>query len=242
MSSSLQAVSPFVKSVSFGVLPQHSALYLLQLDYDALGYHDDLFVQLGIYFPPTVQRSAIKRKAEFLAGRLAVSHLISRRFNVQNSYVAIGDDRSPVWPTGLIGSISHTSNTAVCLLGLQSKISLLGVDIEDRMSSQTVDDIKGIVVSAKEERRCALCLSLALNDVIAIVFSAKESLFKSLYPKVLAYFDFFAAELVSIDMHQQLIVFALTKNLCDEYREGDRFSCYFELRKAHILSYVFADQ
>ena len=233
--------NPFVNKVSFDLLSQHSAISLLQLDYDVSFYCDELYVELGVFFPPTIQRSAVKRKAEFLAGRLAALYHIQHCFDACDGYVAIGQDRSPVWPKGIIGSLSHTRHEAVCLLGRQSDIALLGVDIEDRMSSQTIDDIKNMVVSGREEQLCSASF-FALNDVIAIVFSAKESLFKSLYPKVLAYFDFFSAEMISINIHEQSLVLVLTKSLCDEYCEGDRFVCYFHLQDSHVLTFIYANK
>ena len=53
-----------------------------------------------------VARAVPARRAEFAAGRRA-AHRAMERLGVPAAPVAMGSDRAPVWPPGVIGSISH---------------------------------------------------------------------------------------------------------------------------------------
>ena len=55
--------------------------------------------------------------------------------------------------------------------------------------------------------------ALPFNELLTLTFSAKESLFKALYPQVRCYFDFLDARMVAVDMQRQTFVLALLKTL-----------------------------
>ncbi|SUI55146.1 Uncharacterised protein [Serratia marcescens] len=55
--------------------------------------------------------------------------------------------------------------------------------------------------------------TLPFNELLTLTFSAKESLFKALYPQVRCYFDFLDARMVAVDTQRQTFVLALLKTL-----------------------------
>jgi 4'-phosphopantetheinyl transferase EntD len=91
------------------------------------------------------------------------------------SEVPRSTQRYPVWPPGIVGSISHDLEFVAAAIGLSSQVTGIGIDIEpgERLSP----DIGAIVASADE--------SLAFCDMAfyaKAVFSIKEDVFKAAYP------------------------------------------------------------
>ena len=168
-------------------------------------FRDEDFNTGGIYFPPALYPAAQKRKAEYLAGRLAARHAMAG-LGLPLQPVLSAEDRSPCWPEGVTGSISHRSAdgavTAFCLLGHQSVVRRLGVDSETVMSAEVCQAVKGQFTDHAEQ---SLLVAESNQKVIplpalyTLLFSAKETLFKALYPEVRCYFDFLDAELTGFN-------------------------------------------
>ena len=55
--------------------------------------------------------SVDKRKREFAAGRLCARRLLAE-FGITDFPVRVADDRQPLWPESLVGSITHTTGIA----------------------------------------------------------------------------------------------------------------------------------
>ena len=160
-------------------------------------------------------RAATKRKAEHLAGRLAAAHAL-REYGI-STVPGIGQNGAPQWPDGLAGSISHTSS---CALAVVSQNALTGIDGEVILSSEEAEDIKDGIINADEEvllRCCSLPFALALT----LVFSAKESLFKALYPVAKTMMGFDSACVTALD--EKHMTLALTRPLAG-FDKGDTFS------------------
>jgi len=190
--------------------------------------------------PDTIRRSKTKRKAEFLAGRLSASYHLFKRFGINES-VGIHEDRSPIWPLEILGSISHTNDKAICLLSAVKDSTLLGVDIENIMSIETVNDIKGLVVFSEEEKEF-ISSGFNLIELTSLLFSAKESLFKALYPKVKSFFDFSSANAIRVNSIDKIITLELTVDLCSEYIKGDLFICHYSMNSRHVITYIYEEK
>lgn len=94
------------------VLPQ--ALWLsTQFDPGQLAADD--FQRSGIEAPPSIQRSVAKRQAEFLAGRLCARAALQQLQRL-DWVPPIGDDRAPIWPEHICGSITHSSGRAAAIV------------------------------------------------------------------------------------------------------------------------------
>ncbi len=116
-----------------------------------------------------------RRSAEFRAGR-ACAHAALRGLGVSGT-VTRRPDRSPHWPQGSIGSISHCAHLAVAVATTDRELSGLGVDVEEDLDISV--DLDPLLFTTQERQvvRTTEYLPLA-----AILVSAKESAFKSWYP------------------------------------------------------------
>lgn len=147
-----------------------------------------------------VRNAVAKRKAEFLAGRYLAGCLLDS--NGLPGSLATGVHRQPLWPEGWVGSITHARDAAAVIIAQESRVSALGIDLEHWLSDRLAEDIRASIVSHEE------LLALAawpLFEALTLAFSAKESVFKALYPKVGRYFDFSAARIVALDTRRSVL-------------------------------------
>jgi 4'-phosphopantetheinyl transferase EntD len=186
--------------------------------------------------PITIQHSVNKRQADFLAGRYAAKSILTQ-FGINNIDVPIGVHRSPVWPKNINGSISHTHDRAICIASTNYAHKFIGCDIELLISNQTRVEIGDSIIDNYEKE----ILIKAFNDVniaYVIVFSAKESLFKALYPTVNEYFDFDTAQLVDIDIKNQRFKIKLVKPLHSILPKGKVFLGYYFIGNGVVTTVV----
>jgi enterobactin synthetase component D len=106
--------------------------------------------------------------------------------------VLVGTYRDPVWPHGIVGSITHTSDLAAALVAWADRTDGVGIDAEHIRHAPELEAHVPIV----EERRWLdeTEPSVRARELIAL-FSAKEAVFKAFYPRVGRFFGFDAASL-----------------------------------------------
>lgn len=153
------------------MLTHHSAFNGIQ----RIDFQPDTFTPRDLLWLPhhaKLAQAGRKRQAEHLAGRIAAVHALQAYG--EKAVPDIGDNRQPLWPAGLYGSISHCEQTAVAVVDSAP----VGIDIETVFSPTLADELAGMVASEAELtvlRACSLSFPLALT----LAFSAKESLYKA---------------------------------------------------------------
>ncbi len=173
--------------------------------------------------PSPIAEAPFARQQEFLAGRKAADEAL-KAIGVDTPMLPIGAHRSPVWPVGIAGSISHKAQWAIACAQKQSQYRYLGVDIEQPLSLCVANSVASVCADEDEKamltRRVHLALkgdvkaslSAAQSDDWALqvtaLFSAKESLFKAVYPEVGQYLEFSDAKLIAWQQEAQVMWFA----------------------------------
>lgn len=157
-----------------------------------------------------------KRRTEFLAGRLcAYRSLLAMGVVVE--YPLPVKDRLPVWPSGVVGSISHCASMAVAMTAQACRFHALGIDVETMIAPSTAGEIQHSV-GCDGELTCLARTIPCHAEALTLLFSAKEALYKALYPLVRRFKDFHAAEIV--DCEAKSLVLRLTQDWSDEWRSG----------------------
>ncbi|WP_349572427.1 4'-phosphopantetheinyl transferase family protein [Azotobacter salinestris] len=139
-------------------------------------------------------RGAAKRQAEYLAGRLCARQALQRLTGTP-SVPAVGEDRAPQWPAGVVGSITHGAGWAAALVGQADTWRGLGLDTELLLPTGRAGRLAGQILTAAELSRLPDTPE-AQAWLASLTFSLKESLFKALYPLVRRRFYFEHAELL----------------------------------------------
>lgn len=125
-----------------------------------------------------VTRAIPRRRAEFAAGRAAARAALAQLGEPPEAIPA-GLDRAPIWPRGVVGSISHAGAVAIAVAAriADSGIAALGVDVEpDRPLSP---DLIGDIADDAEIARLA---PLPAPAAALRIFSLKEAAYKAQYP------------------------------------------------------------
>lgn len=79
---------------------------------------------------PATLRMRDTRRVEFAAGRAAARAAMTDQ-GLPQTAIPMGPDRAPHWPAGLYGSIAHCDRAAVAIVAPRTKVSGLGIDIEE---------------------------------------------------------------------------------------------------------------
>jgi 4'-phosphopantetheinyl transferase EntD len=177
-----------------------------------------LFSEFNINFPPSIERSVTRRRAEFLAGRIAAKRALAL-LGVGDFHVGVGTHRNPIWPVGILGSITHNSHTAVCAVARMKSVSALGIDLEHQVSLGTANNIKQSIIDRTEEAVLRK-IPIPFETAFTLAFSAKESLFKAIYPDVGRYFDFDSAKICQVDVNRNRFLISLRHNLSSRFVRG----------------------
>lgn len=187
-----------------------------------------------------LQRAVPIRCAEHLAGRLAARQALLLLGGTA-PFPAIGRHRQPLWPAGIIGSISHTRQRALATVAKSSgSMAGLGIDLEPQLSSQQAHEIADTVMQ-NLEREIASNSGLPFEQAVTLVFSAKESLFKALFAHVGDWFDFSAAVITDISPGSQRFTLRLAQALTPELPAGMAFSGHWRDMHGDIMTLLRFD-
>jgi enterobactin synthetase component D len=172
--------------------------------------------ELGVVLPDEIHRAVPKRLAEYVAGRwcaLTAIRAIEPRFDGQIPT----DDRAPRWPAGIVGSITHTAHFAWAVVAPSAQLRSVGIDAESLPSPDGVDAIRSVATSPDDAPPKIDRIDEATH--YALLFSAKESLFKCLHPLVRRMFWYEDAGL-SFDHDAGRFHAVLRIDLDAEFRRG----------------------
>jgi len=222
---SSDAVSAFIAPSSFPNLGCENDIILVGCDFSLGQYQQSLFSELNIPFPASLSRAVPKRQSEYLAGRYAAIEALAR-LGVTTRHIPTGEHRSPVWPKGILASITHTATTAFCVAASKQNIKYLGIDHENWLTPASVEQVKTSIINDREEQLLKRT-DMPFEQAFTLVFSAKESLFKALYPAVGYYFDFSAAEITALNPAGHSFVLQLTQSLAPTLNAGASFTGKF---------------
>lgn len=170
-----------------------------------------------------------KRKTDHLAGRIAAAHALSALND--RTIPPIGASGEPIWPANISGSITHSATQAMAV-ATRNQHALIGIDCEAILDESEAYEIKDGVIDTEEEAmlsRSGYPFALALT----LAFSAKESLFKALFPRVQEYMGFDCARVTRLD--NKTLVLALTKD-AGPFSKGKPFTLAWKMINTQVCT------
>jgi enterobactin synthetase component D len=148
--------------------------------------------------PSRLKDAVWRRQADYVSGRLCAQEALNR-LGAAALNVASGQDGCPVWPSGIVGSITHSNGFAFAAVAWESRARSLGLDTETLMSSATAKEIAPLITTPLEYQNLSR-LPISEPLLTTIIFSVKETIFKCLYPLLKFRFDFTDVEVTAIDI------------------------------------------
>lgn len=226
---------PFILSIKQLPFDEFAASCFV-CEFDSSFYSDALAIQvLGIDIFNKLSKAVISRKAEFLAGRLLASTMMNA-LKIKSEIIDIGTNRVPIWPVNIKGSISHFDEVVICSICTDKRLKRIGIDIEGHSNNISEDLMEAIMNQA--EKKLAHNHGIIERHAFSLFFSAKESLFKALYPEVNHYFDFDAAEIIKINTELQTFEISLNYDLSLIHQKGVSFNGKYLLSDEQVITLI----
>ncbi|MER7008109.1 4'-phosphopantetheinyl transferase superfamily protein [Dactylosporangium sp. NPDC000555] len=140
-----------------------------------------------------VAGSVEKRRLEFTTARHCARQALAG-LGVPPVALLSGPKREPLWPSGIVGSITHCSGYRAAVVAWDRDIASIGVDAEPNGPLPT-----GVLASiALDGERARVEQLLAQRPEVRwdrLLFSAKESVYKTWYPLARRWLDFDEADI-----------------------------------------------
>ncbi|MEM9433532.1 MAG: 4'-phosphopantetheinyl transferase superfamily protein [Pseudomonadota bacterium] len=138
-----------------------------------------------------IARAVPKRRREFYWGRVA-AHQAMADHGLAPVAIPAGQDRAPIWPDGISGSIAHSDTVCIAAVTKTRLIAQLGLDVEPATPLEA--NLVDTVCTAQE---CAWLQAQQNSGIIAKqIFSAKEAVYKAQYAFTGTVIDFQDVNLV----------------------------------------------
>jgi 4'-phosphopantetheinyl transferase EntD len=131
-------------------------------------------------FPEEVKsmgRPVEKRRREFVTGRACARRALEQ-LGVGPTPIPTGERGEPVWPGGVVGSITHCRGYRACAVARDHELASVGIDAE--VHEPLPDGVLDSVSSPVERHRLASEGADACLD--RVLFSAKEAVYKAWFP------------------------------------------------------------
>jgi 4'-phosphopantetheinyl transferase EntD len=124
---------------------------------------------------PAVRNAVPKRVEEFAAGR-ACAHRALAALGCAPAPLPKGENRSPVWPHGITGSITHTHGHCAAAAAWRQDIMSIGIDAE--IIGRVGEDMLRLICTTAERERLAALNHDQRAEAATLIFSAKEAFYK----------------------------------------------------------------
>lgn len=126
-----------------------------------------------------VAQAVPKRRREFARGRVNARQALAA-LGVPNVCLLVGAQREPLWPEGIVGSITHDHALCVVAVARREHYSGLGIDVEP--DEPLGPEIAARIWSPAEAEEAARRVDMTPALASRLVFSAKEAFYKCQFP------------------------------------------------------------
>ncbi|ARX81898.1 4'-phosphopantetheinyl transferase [Streptomyces alboflavus] len=138
----------------------------------------------AVLFPEEVAyvaKAVPKRQREFTTARHCARTALAR-IDVPPGPILRGDKGAPVWPEGVVGSMTHCLGYRAAVVARAGAVISVGVDAEP---AEPLSD-PGVLELVSDEKERAALAALAVTEPAVpwdrLLFSAKETVYKAWFP------------------------------------------------------------
>jgi 4'-phosphopantetheinyl transferase EntD len=142
-----------------------------------------------------VARAVESRQREFATAR-SCARAAMARLGMPEVAVGSGTRGMPQWPEGVAGSITHCTGYRGAAVALKEDVVSLGIDAEPNEALPDPGMLELIALNEERDRLGKLAADDPLISWDRLLFSAKESVYKTWYPLTHRWLDFESADIV----------------------------------------------
>ncbi len=127
-----------------------------------------------------VSNAVSKRRHEFATARRCAREALAK-LGVPGAPLLSGPHREPLWPAGIVGSITHCQGYRAAVVARRSDLASLGIDAEPRAPLPS-----GVLTAIALPQEITRLAELSAADPAGcwdrLLFCAKESVYKAWFP------------------------------------------------------------
>jgi len=183
-----------------------------------------------------VGRAVEKRREEFATGR-ACARAALERLGHEPAPILSGERGEPLWPEGVVGSITHCNGYRAAAVAPSSELRSIGIDAEPHAPLP-----EGLLGDIAWEEELAHLSDLSRLDPAVhwerLLFSAKESVYKAWFPLARRWLGFEDARLKLDPSSRKFEARLLVAGPVVNGRAIDRFSGAWLVRDGLVLTAI----
>ncbi len=200
-------------------------------------YNNTLFTKLGISFPPSLNNALTLRRAEYLAGRVLAKMNLTR-LGLSACELLPDQYGIPQWPAGISGSLSHNRKIVVCATLPSEQAGMAGIDIETLISPEDAQLLWRHIISP-QEYAFLMAQPLEFHQMLTLVFSAKESFYKLVFPKTRNAMVFHSVRFIAFDLQDGTFSLTIPDELTTLFRSRRYADGTFLLMNDDIATFMY---
>jgi enterobactin synthetase component D len=136
-----------------------------------------------IPLPPAYLLASAERQRAYRAGRYCASRALER-LGISDVIPELGDGGAPAWPPGIVGSITHSLSLVSAAAAARHQCAGIGIDIEPITSLERAHVLASRTATSPEVLGVMAGVRSDYATAVALILSAKHSLYKCLRPQV----------------------------------------------------------
>ena len=175
-----------------------------------------------------------RRRDQLRAGRAAAREALVGLGFSHPPAVLRGERGEPLWPDGVCGAITHCDHFAAAAAARRPAPDAIGIDLEN-IARGLKQDISAHICHPAEQVWAAAAAGLRSQRLITL-FSAKESIYKALYPLCRQFFGFKDVELSQTSDNR--FEGRLLRDLGAELPAGLPLMVQWQLHGDYVLTYT----
>lgn len=182
----------------------------------------------------SVAHAVPRRRLEFATGRDCARRAMAALGHAK-APLPQGQDRMPIWPADLVGSITHTDAWAAAAVARRGEgFVAIGIDLEP--AEELAADLWASICTPQEQVRLTAIRGITPGLAARLVFCMKEAAFKCQYPLSGAMLEFSD---LAINVDGEAGTFAATyQKAAPPFHAYDRLAGRFAISAGHIASAV----
>lgn len=165
----------------------------------------------------------ISRRKEFAAGRICTTAALQALGGDGGSLPIAKPYRYPKFPKDFKGSITHTQECALACVGDAERYLAIGLDAEQMVEHAELEQMANHVLTSTELNQFKKMDKGRALTFFYLCFSAKETLFKTLFPLCHTDMEFAESELASWSDEGVFTLRLVTDRVGDRFESGTLF-------------------
>ena len=151
----------------------------------------------AIALPPAYLMATPDRQRAFRVGRVCASRALEQ-IGVRGAMPGVHENGGPAWPNGTVGSITHAMSLVAAAVAARRQCGGIGIDIEPIGSLERAHSLASRGATTSEVFGVMENLQVDYATAVAVILSAKHSLYKCVHPQVGRSFSYLDASVEDV--------------------------------------------